>query len=192
MQTLLNFADPTTARSSLFMSTHGEPFTTSRAVAERFGKQHKNVLKRIKKLLNDVDGADISQRNFAPRDYMSSPFSALHLEPRDYTDDRGKTQLEYKLTHDGFALLVMGFTGKEALAWKIAFLTAFNQLEAEAKANRERFINALDLVRPALRPVTVATEHGQNRAVIAASIGKSVNAVTYHRNQARKFGLLAS
>jgi len=177
MQTLLNFADPTTARSSLFMSTHGEPFTTSRAVAERFGKKHKNVLKIIKKSLNDID---------------DSEFTGLHLEPSNYVDSTGRTLIEYKLSHDGFALLVMGFTGKEALAWKIAFIQAFNQLEAEAKASRERFINALDLVRPALRPVTIATEHGQNRAVIATSIGKSVNAVTYHRNQARKFGLLAS
>jgi len=177
MQTLLNFADATTARSSLFMSTHGEPFTTSRAVAERFGKKHKNVLRTIEQLLKNMPDTE---------------FNRLNFEPIKFTDTRNRIQTEYRLSHDGFALLAMRFTGKDAMAWQIAFITAFNQLEAEAKANRERFINALDLVRPALRPVTVATEHGQNRAVIAASIGKSVNAVTYHRNQARKFGLLAS
>lgn len=177
MQTLLNFADPTTARSSLFMSTDGEPFTTSRAVAERFGKKHKNVLKLIKKLLANMPEPE---------------FSRLHLEPRDYKDERGKNQLEYKLTHDGFALLVMGFTGKEAMAWKIAFLTAFNQMEAELKANQQRFIDALDNVRPALRPVTKSFNDGEPRAVVAQRIGKSVNAITYHRRCARKLGLLAS
>jgi len=177
MQTLLNFADPTTARSSLFMSTNGEPFTTSRAIAERFGKKHKNVIQTIEKLLSKMPNSEFGRLNFQPSSYLNA---------------QQKSQPEYRLTHDGFAFLAMRFTGKQAVEWQIAFLTDFNQLEAEAKANRERFINALDLVRPALRPVTIATEHGQNRAVIAASIGKSVNAVTYHRNQARKFGLLAS
>jgi len=177
MQTLLNFADPTTARSSLFMSTDGMPFTTSRAVAERFGKSHNNVKKIINKLLNNIDDVE---------------FSVLHLEHRDYTDSRGKTQIEYKLSHDGFALLVMGFTGKEALTWKIAFIQAFNQMEAELKANQQRFIDALDNVRPALRPVTKSFNDGEPRAVVAQRIGKSVNAITYHRRCARKLGLLAS
>ena len=177
MQTLLNFADSTTARASLFMSTDGIPFTTSRAIAERFDKRHKNVLKLINKLLSDMPEPE---------------FSRLHLEPRDYLDSRGKTQLEYKLSHDGFALLVMGFTGKEAMAWKIAFIQAFNQMEAEAKATQQRYANVLDIVRPALRPVTESFAHGEPRSVIASRIGKSVNAVTYHRRKARQFGLLAS
>ena len=30
----------------------------------------------------------------------------------------------YRLTRDGFTLLAMGFTGKEAMQWKVAYLTA--------------------------------------------------------------------
>jgi Rha family phage regulatory protein len=175
-QTLLNFADPTTARTSLFMSTDGLPFTTSRAIAERFGKNHKNVLKIIKKLLSDMPVPE---------------FGRLHFEPSSYLNAQQKTQPEYKLTHDGFALLVMGFTGKEAMAWKVAFLTAFNQMESEVKANQQRFIHALDIVRPALRPVTESFQLGESRTVTASRIGKSVNAVTYHRRKARQLGLLA-
>ena len=32
---------------------------------------------------------------------------------------------------DGFSLLVMGFTGKEALEWKIKYIKAFNAMEQE-------------------------------------------------------------
>jgi len=222
MQTLFNFADATTARSSLFLSTNGEPFTTSRAIAERFGKKHKDVLKRIKNIINDinelkaedvinlsnsdlgqrsfapsskqnnVEDADISQRNFAPRDDVTAPFGRLNFQPSSYLNEQQKQQPEYRLTHDGFALLVMGFTGKEAFAWKIAFLAAFNQMEAEVKATQQRYIHALDMVRPALRPVTESFNQGEPRAIAASRIGKSVNAVTYHRRKARQFGLLAS
>ena len=37
------------------------------------------------------------------------------------------------MNRDGFSLLVMGFTGKEAMKWKLAFLEAFNRMEAEIK-----------------------------------------------------------
>lgn len=176
MQTLFNFADSTTARTSLFLSTDGMPFTTSRAIAERFGKQHKNVLKLINKLLSDMPEPE---------------FSRLHFEPRDYIDERGKTQPEYKLTHDGFAFLTMRFTGQQAMVWQIAFIQAFNQLEAEVKAAQQRYAKVLDIVRPSLRPVTESFELGESRTVTASRIGKSVDAVTYHRRKAREFGLLS-
>lgn len=176
-QLTLALPNPLAAREVLFLSTNGQPFTTSRAVAERFGKKHKNVLKAIKKLLNE----------------MPDPtFSRLHFEPRDYVDERGKTYQEYRLTHDAFALLTMSFTGTDALAWKIAFLQAFNQLEAELIAKQARFAKALDQVRPMLRPVVEATEQGLTRADIAVPLGKSVHSVTYHRRNARRLGLLAS
>jgi len=35
------------------------------------------------------------------------------------------------MTRDGFTLIVMGFTGKEAMAWKLRYIEAFNAMEAE-------------------------------------------------------------
>ena len=35
----------------------------------------------------------------------------------------------YIMNRDGFSLLVMGFTGKEALEWKLQYIKAFNQME---------------------------------------------------------------
>lgn len=176
MQLTLNLPNPLAARQSLFMSTDGLPYTTSRAVAERFGKNHRDVLKAIKNLLADMPDPEFSRRNFAPRDYL---------------DGRGKTQPEYRLTHDGFAVLAMRFTGRDALAWQIAFLQAFNALESELSAQRDRYVGALDILCPPLRPAVECTQAGQARTAIASVIGKSCASVTYYRAKARRLGLLS-
>lgn len=51
-----------------------------------------------------------------------------------YLDSQGKEQLEYLMTRDGFSLLVMGFTGKEALQWKLKYIEAFNKMEEMIKS----------------------------------------------------------
>ena len=169
----------TALRASLFLSTDGQPYTTSRAVAEHFGKKHYNVLRDIENLRKDIADHAYRELNFEATFYpVAGPKGAVRQEP------------EYRLTHDGFALLAMGFTGKEALAWKVAFLQAFNEMEAELLQRELRYSHALDQVRPALRPVTEGTEIGESRAVIASRLGKSVSSVTYHRAKARQLGLL--
>lgn len=177
MQLALHLPNPLAAREVLFLSTDGQPFTTSRAVAERFGKQHSHVLRSIEKLLADSPDPAFNESNFG------------FIE---YTDSRGRQKPEYRLSHDGFALLAMGFTGRDALAWKIAFLQAFNALEAELRVKTARYAAALDQVRPMLRPVVEATEAGCSRADIAAPLGRSPAAITYHRRTARRLGLLAA
>lgn len=44
-------------------------------------------------------------------------------------ENRGKQYPEYLMNRDGFSLLVMGFTGKEALNWKIRYIEEFNRME---------------------------------------------------------------
>lgn len=179
MQTHLNLPSPLAARQSLFLSTHGQPFTTSRAVAERFGKLHKNVVRDIEKLLADMPNPE---------------FSRLNFELRMFSYRTGKGQLrqapEYRLTHDGFALLAMGFTGRDAMAWKVAFLQAFNAMEAELHRLHTAKAAALDVLRPCLQPVIDGQRVGANRALVARRLNKSLGAVSYHRRVARQLGLL--
>ena len=160
---------------------HGQTFTTSRKVAEYFKKRHKNVLQSIELLQ-----AEISRLNFQPPNVIG----LRNFAASSYTDKRGKTHPEYRLSRDGFSLLAMGFTGCEALAWKLKFLEAFNAMEASLNAKTSRYAAALDLVRPNLRPVVDGTEAGLKRAAIAVPLGKSCAAVTYHRRSARRLGLL--
>ena len=43
--------------------------------------------------------------------------------------DDGQYHKMYLMNRDGFSLLVMGFTGKNALEWKLQYIKAFNQME---------------------------------------------------------------
>lgn len=88
--------------------TRSTPTTTSTVIAEKFCKRHGDVLRAIANL---ECSADFRQRNFASSSYL---------------DEQGKEQPCYTITRDGFSFLAMGFTGKEAAAWKEKFIAAFN------------------------------------------------------------------
>jgi Rha family phage regulatory protein len=93
----------------------GKSYTTSLDVAQHFHKRHDNLLRDISAIYLD-----------APTD-----FSLLNFEESTYKNERGKEYPIFNLTRDGFAILAMGFTGKEALQWKIKYINAFNTMEAE-------------------------------------------------------------
>jgi Rha family phage regulatory protein len=92
---------------------------SSKQVAEKFGKRHDDVLKAYRNLRtqsNDLQHADFFQRNFAENN-----INTLY----------GKVELaEVSMTRDGFSLVAMGFTGAEALSWKVRFIEAFNAMES--------------------------------------------------------------
>ena len=98
----------------------GQPTATSLQVAEHFGKRHGDVIRAIRNL-GCSDG--YRERNFALTiNRVPGPKGALRDEPM------------YHITRDGFALLAMGFTGKEAMRWKEAYIAAFNAMEARLKS----------------------------------------------------------
>ena len=90
-------------------------WTTSLNVAEKFSKSHNRLLKTIREL------------------GCSDEFSLFNFEQSDYVDDRGKTQPMYYMTEDGFTLLVMGFTGQKAFAWKEKYIAAFRAMKNALK-----------------------------------------------------------
>jgi len=92
----------------------GQAVTTSLDVAAYFGKRHERVLDSIRTLAADLPRGN--EHNFVSV---------------DYTDAKGEKRPAYRLTRDGFTLLAMGFTGKRALAFKLAYIAAFNRMEAE-------------------------------------------------------------
>ncbi len=95
----------------------GHAVTTSLKIADIFGRNHKDVLRAIRDLSANAPQA-FHERNFAP---MS----------REVTVGNGATRPEryYNITRDGFVLLVMGFTGRQATAFKIAYIDRFNAME---------------------------------------------------------------
>lgn len=91
---------------------HGdEAVTTSLKVAETFGKRHDHLLRDIENLKKDVP-------NFG------EIFSIAN-----FPDNYGRDRRGYLMNRDGFSLLVMGFTGKKAMQFKLAYINAFNRME---------------------------------------------------------------
>ena len=94
----------------------GKVTTTSTDVAKHFGKRHDNVVRDIESLVSQLP-----------------PEALLNFEEGYYTlSATGEQQhKQYTITRDGFTLLAMGFTGKKALAFKLAYIDAFNRMEVQ-------------------------------------------------------------
>ncbi len=99
--------------------------TTSRMLAEKFGKRHKNVLQKIDAL----------------KDRSPDVFTELKIQPSTYTDDSGKRNKEYLLNRDAFLWFAMSFTGKRADKFRADFIKAFNAMEEWIKT---RLKNSLE------------------------------------------------
>lgn len=121
----------------------GRAVTTSLKIAEVFGKEHKDVLRTIREMGLPEN---FSQRNFAPAEYL---------------DAQDKKRPMYQVTRDGFTLLAMGFTGKKAMEFKIAYIEAFNSMEnqlrgkaavrkrRDLRGKRMRFSDAVEMLNRA-------------------------------------------
>lgn len=118
---------------------------SSRDVARVFEKEHKDVLKSIRELgVND----EFAQRNFAPGSYK---------------DANNQDRPEYLITRDGFTILAMGYTGDRAMAFKIAYIRAFNAMEEELRNK-----TALAAPRTLLEALRMAADLEEKRLLILA------------------------
>lgn len=122
--------------------------TSSRQVAESFGKLHKDVLRNIHSLTSAQNCADVSK------------IREMFFETTE-PDTYGRQQKIYYMNRDGFSLLVMGFTGKKALEWKIKYIEAFNRMEEALKERQhavcsmKRYTFKGEIVMPATYFCTV-------------------------------------
>lgn len=98
--------------TDIILSTqNGEPVASSRQIAENFEKRHDHVMRDIDTFKKDVPN-----------------FGEMFFEA-EAPDSYGRPQRTYLMNRDGFSLLVMGFTGKAALEWKLKYIAAFNEME---------------------------------------------------------------
>ena len=94
-----------------------EAVCDSLQVAEHFGKRHDKLLSEIERMYGDLIGEGCT-RNGGAKYFTESTY-----------ENRGKQYPKYIMNRDGFTLLVMGFTGKEAIEWKLKYIEAFNHME---------------------------------------------------------------
>ncbi len=97
----------------------GRILASSLDVAEKFGKSHNHVIRDIEDIISKSDCPNLDSEMFVESTYQNS---------------RGKTYKCYLMNRDGFSLLAMGFTGKEALQWKLKYIEAFNKMEKTLKS----------------------------------------------------------
>ncbi|MBT2600917.1 MULTISPECIES: phage regulatory protein/antirepressor Ant [unclassified Oceanobacillus] len=89
--------------------------TSSRNIARDFGKEHKNVIRDIRGLLKNEPAKD------------------MFYETTYIHEKNNQEFVQYLMNRDGFTLLVMGFTGKKAMEFKMDYMKAFNQMEQQIK-----------------------------------------------------------
>lgn len=99
-------------------SKNNKALVSSRLVAERFSKEHKNVISKIESIIK-VWKNDNELKNKLVEYFILS----------NYIDEKGEKRKEYLLTRDGFSFIAMGFTGRDADLWKVKYIEAFNKME---------------------------------------------------------------
>ena len=88
----------------------GKPTVTSRVIAEQLSREHRNVVRDIRRILDEQE-----------------------YEPIFFTDSMNRRQVEYLLNKDSFFLLVMNYEGHND--FKRAYITRFNEMESELIKN---------------------------------------------------------
>lgn len=102
------------------INDNGKILVSSRAVAERFEKRHNDVVNAIENKIENL---------------TTKKFTVKKLFIQSEFEHKGNLYKEYLLTRDGFAFIVMGFTGLKADMWKLAYIEAFNMMEDKLRQN---------------------------------------------------------
>ena len=112
-------------------------------IADVFGKKHKNVLRDIESLLPNLD--------------------RLNFEPISYLDRYGRQQRMYLLDNEFTILLIMGFTGEKAFAFKQAYIREFNKMRELLNSNN-KYIELEEKLKETEGKLKFATQQIQTQA----------------------------
>ena len=97
----------------LVTNENGVAMTSSKKIADVFGKDHDKVVRSIKSKMNLFGAANFGESYYVSEQNKKIP---MYLLDRDFT-----------------TFLIMGFTGSKADEWKIKYIKAFNEMEQMLK-----------------------------------------------------------
>ena len=125
MSEITKFESAPIANISDFVQIKDEQvYTTSRIVAEKFGKEHKHVIRDIEELIRTmvqpIESIHQPKFGLVKNDYFIAD---------GYLDAKGETRKQYLITEKGAMLLIMGFTGEKAFAIKTKFIDEFARMK---------------------------------------------------------------
>ncbi len=90
----------------------GKVVVSSRDIARVFEKRHDNVIRDIRNIIGN-----------------DAKWGLLNFEESNYINEQNHIDPSYLMTRDGFTILVMGYNGDKAMAFKKAYIAAFNEME---------------------------------------------------------------
>lgn len=138
--------------SNAFKVIEGRPVTSSRIVAEYFGKKHSDAVRAINSIIAKKPEL-LASRNYAQwSEEVEIGFGAKRMVTGYWMDQKG------------FCILAMGFTGAKALEFKCAFYDEFERVENELR-------NQQAARAPALPAPSVTLSHEQRKQVMR-EVGK--------------------
>lgn len=97
--------------SNLVFIENNKVVTDSLTVADVFGKEHARVMRDIREL------------------GCSEEFRVGNFAESSYINSQNKELPKYFMSQKGFTLLAMGYTGKEAMKFKEAYIEEFERME---------------------------------------------------------------
>lgn len=109
----------------VFKGENNQALTSSLLVAEKFGKEHSDVLKAIDALICKM-----------AENQCEGYFADSSIEIQQPNGGIRHSRLVV-MNRDGFTLLVMGFTGKRAMNFKLEYISAFNAMEKVLKEQQK-------------------------------------------------------
>ncbi|RDY70284.1 hypothetical protein DXT76_13495 [Halobacillus trueperi] len=109
--------------NQLVFIENNRPVADSLTVAEAFGKRHDNVIKDIRSL------------------ECSQEFSLLNFEESTYKTERGRKYPMFIMTERGFTLLVMGYTGPNAMEFKEKYIEEFHKMREQIQNNKVQVLD---------------------------------------------------
>lgn len=141
----------------VYRGKDNQPLTNSLLVAETFGKEHRNVLRDIKNLIEGGVLKNEQTPMFEETTYMSEQNKQIYPL--------------YVMNQDGFTLLAMGFNGKKAMEFKLKYIEAFNAMKRQIEQSKpsvpQNYLEALkSLVKAEEEKQQLALENKQKDETI--------------------------
>ena len=121
----------------LFVEADSNFTISSMEVAEMMGKEHKNVLRDIRKYIQylDFEAPEEPEVPKDPEDISTNNKlnSSIFFIKSHYTDSKGKTQPYYKITKKGVDFLSRRLTGQKGTKFTARYINRFYELEKKHK-----------------------------------------------------------
>ena len=143
----------------VFRGQNDQVCTSSFKVAEFFEKNHSDVVRSIDRLCDKMQSTDFQ----CDAKMSSEIIFEEHFEDIPQPNGGTKKGKYFIMNKDAFTLLAMGFTGKKALEFKIAYIDAFNKMEAELKSQQTKQLSAAESL---LQSVQLLVAHERQLAIL--------------------------